>query len=250
MIVRDDARGMPQGAAWQPPVPDVQTPYPDPVSAYPCEFENLTLARVLIAQGRADPTGAPLRDALALLGRLLSAAEAGGRMGAVIEARVLQALAHVAQGDRQAGLAAIAPAVELAAPEGFVRLFADEGAPLAAFVAQIAERGAQKDTTRAYAQSLLAAFASEQRRETASDSEAPPVLPLALGRSSGLVEPLTERELEVLRLIADGAENREIAEQLMITIGTVKRHINNLFGKLGARSRTQALRVARDCGLL
>ncbi len=210
--------------------------------SYGREGEYLTLARVLIAQGRSDPAGGSIHDALDLLERLRQAAAMGGRTGTVIEAHMLQALALDTQGDHNAALTTLAEALTLAAPEGYVRLFVDEGAPMAELLAQSAEHRAQSDPLLIYIKHLLSAL-PEPKRETQT------VLRSALERSNALVEPLTAREREVLRLVADGASNGEIAEQLVIAVGTVKRHINNLFSKLGVQSRTQAVRAARDLQL-
>jgi LuxR family maltose regulon positive regulatory protein len=185
-----------------------------------------------------------------MLHRLLESAEAGGRLGSAIQIRILLALAFHVQGDLHAARMAIEPALQLAAPEGYVRSFLDEGAPMAALLTQVVQPRAQNDSIRAYAASLLAVFPAEQLLERAYATDAPPSPRSALERANALREPLTKRELEVLQLIADGASNREIAEQLIITVGTVKRHINNLFGKLGVRSRTQAISIARTAGLI
>jgi LuxR family transcriptional regulator, maltose regulon positive regulatory protein len=214
------------------------------------EFEYLTLARLLLAQGKPDA-------AQRLLTRLLAAAEADGRAGRAIEILSLQALALRACDEEQAALDALAHALIRAAPEGYVRLFVDEGAPMAALVAQSAAlrlaqepRRAQNDPVRAYAESLLLAFPSEQRRKTAVDSDAPSVLHSMLERSNALIEPLSEREIEVLRLIASGLSDRAIAEKLILAIGTVKKHLNNIYSKLGVHTRTQALARAHSLNVL
>jgi LuxR family maltose regulon positive regulatory protein len=141
-------------------------------------------------------------------------------------------------------------ALSLAAPEGYIRVFVDEGTPMAALVAQSALRRAQNDPIRAYAERLLSAFPAEQRGETASNSGMTPVLGSALERLTVLVEPLTERELDVLRHIALGQSNTEIAQALIVAVSTVKTHINRIFGKLGATSRIQAVARARELHLL
>jgi LuxR family transcriptional regulator, maltose regulon positive regulatory protein len=212
--------------------------------SYLREREYLTLARVLIAQGRVDPSDGSIHDALHLLERLRQAAATGGRTGSVIESRMLQALALHTQGDQNAALTTLAQALTLAAPEGYVRLFVDEGAPMAELLRTARAAAIATD----YVAKLLAAFperreARDLRREDLAQASSlqPP--------TSNLVEPLTAREREVLRLVADGASNGEIAEQLVIAVGTVKRHINNLFSKLGVQSRTQAVRAARDLQL-
>src|SRR5215213_6495882 len=137
-------------------------------------------------------------------------------------------------------------AVTLPMAEGYVRTFVDEGAAMAALLAQVA-RGASP--AAAYAASLLAAF--PERLEARDLRLADVLLASSLkAQASALVEPLSERELEVLRLIALGHSNQAIADALIIAVSTVKRHINNLYGKLAVQSRTQALVRARELHLL
>lgn len=211
----------------------------DDSASFPREAEYVTLARVLIAQGRAGQT-------LELLARLLAAAEQGARMHSAIELLTVRALAWQAQGTFQAALADLGRALALAAPEGFVRMFVDEGWPIAMLLAQIA--GVASPVAE-YASALQQAF--PERQDTAGrrrEAAAP-----AAGRqppASELVEPLSAREHEVLRLIADGHSNQAIAERLVVAVSTVKKHVNNLYGKLGVQSRTQALARARELRLL
>ncbi len=188
-------------------------PYPYVVR----ESVILGLARVLMAQGDAP-------RALRLLDTLLLEAEPLGRTTVVIEVLTLQALAQHALGEVDAALGPMERALSLAEPEGFVRVFLDEGPPAGDVLRSIAGR---PSPVGAYARRLLAAF------------DGAPAHPLQ-------VEPLSEREMQVLGLIADGLSNREIAEQLIVGVGTVKTHINNIYGKLGVHSRTQALARARE----
>jgi LuxR family maltose regulon positive regulatory protein len=237
-------------AAWAETVIAGDTP------AYIREFEYLTLARVKIAQSRklrsaerrlgdvrrSDPFG----DALRILAKLLPLAEAGARMHSAIKIRILQALALHARGEQDHALDTLAPALLLAAPEGFVRVFVDEGAAMAALLRLAGAQG----IAPGYVERLLLALPEAQSVERRAQNEGTADLRSTLERSHALVEPLTERELEVLRLIADGASNQAIADRLSIAVGTVKRHINNLFGKLGVQSRTQAIRAAQEQGLI
>jgi LuxR family maltose regulon positive regulatory protein len=202
------------------------------------EIEYCMLARWQIAQRHAD-------NALRLLSRLAAAAEAAGRMGRLIEILALQALAFHAQGQTATALPALARALVLAESQSYVRLFADEGAPMATLLRAAQNQGIAPD----YVARLLTAFpkiASRGLGTGSAESTHSPPNP----RPAALVEPLTNRELEVLRLIAEGASNGEIAARLVITVGTVKQHISNIFGKLGVRSRTQVIRAAHDHGLL
>jgi len=190
------------------------------------ELGQLTLARLLITQSRAD-------EALAILSPLLQAAEQAGRTAHALECLIVQALAHRAQGETAPALAALARALTLAAPEGYVRLFADEGPPMTELLHSAVARSIMPD----YAARLLAALGGEKARPAA-----PAPFPLP--------EPLSERELEVLRFIAAGLSNGEIAAQLVVEVSTVKWHINNLYGKLDVHSRTQAVARARELNLL
>jgi LuxR family maltose regulon positive regulatory protein len=145
---------------------------------------------------------------------------------------VLRALAFHAQGDRVEALSALERALLLAEPEGYIRLFVDEGAPMLALLRLAHARG----MTPEYVTTLLSAFG---RKEEAG-----------VHRSLSLVEPLTEREREVLQWLAAGASNREIARRLVLSLGTVKKHVSNICGKLEVQSRTQAVARARDLHLL
>ncbi|KPV49953.1 hypothetical protein SE17_29720, partial [Kouleothrix aurantiaca] len=187
---------------------------------------------------------------LGLRGRLLAAAEAGGRVGSVIEILLLQALAHEAHGDLHSALAPLARALALAEPEGYVRLFVDEGAPMAALLAQSVERRAQNDSIRVYAERLLSAFPEVQSDRSQRAQNNASALGSTLERSHALVEPLSEREREVLRLIAEGLSNQELAARLYLSPHTIKVHTRNIYGKLGVTSRTQALARARALGIL
>jgi LuxR family transcriptional regulator, maltose regulon positive regulatory protein len=200
---------------------------------YMHEIEHLVLARVLIAQ---DKPG----EALRLLGRLLSAAHAAGRMGSVIEILVLQALLLQAEGHTSRAVRILGDALSLAEPEGYVRTFVEEGAPIAALLRRVSSAGISSK----YADTLLAVF-----RQHAEDPQrlAEANIPRDVQLPSEL---LSERELEVLRLIALGLSNREIAQELFVTPGTAKRHVHNIYRKLEVRSRTQAMARARDLNLI
>ncbi len=161
-------------------------------------------------------------------------------MGSVIEILVLQALAHEARGDIPAALVPLERALRLAEPEGYVRIFVDEGRPMAQLLSEAAARRITPD----YMGKLLAAFEAEGLIDS---DESPRLTPPA---SQPLVEPISDRELEVLQLIAQGLSNREISERLFLALITVKGHNRNIFRKLQVRRRTEAVARARELGLL
>jgi LuxR family maltose regulon positive regulatory protein len=198
------------------------------------EMEYLTLARVFIAQHRTE-------DALRLLARMLPTAEAGGRMGRVIEILMLQALALQAQGVSAEAFAALDQALTLAEPQGYVRTFVDEGEPLRLLLQRMKAEG-RSPSMNDYMNKLLAAFATPE-------GQSAKVHPSTFNLQPP-VEPLRDRELEVLSLIAEGRSNQEIADKLILGLSTVKTHVNNLFRKLDVSSRTQAIARARELGLL
>ncbi len=203
---------------------------------YPREEEYLTLARVRIAQERDDPAALFLLDALHLLDRLLQDAEAKARIGSVIEILLLRALALQSQGDQTSALSTLERALLLAEPEGYIRLFVDEGMPMLTLLRQAHVRGMVPD----YVVTLLAAFGEQARVDSA----------LHATRPNSLVEPLTKRERDVLQLLLAGASNREIARHLVLSVNTVKRHVYNICGKLEVQSRTQVIVRARAFNLL
>jgi LuxR family maltose regulon positive regulatory protein len=204
----------------------------EPPVAYLYEVDYLTLARLWIAQEN-------LEAAESLLLRLHQAAASAGRVGSLIEILILQALTFTAQKRSEEAFSALEQAIGLAEPEGFVRIFLDEGEPMRSLIADFrALRLKQPDESISlisYADQLLAAFPGEH-----------PAMP----PTSNLPKLLSERELAVLRLIAAGASNAEIAQTLTIALSTVKRHTGNLFKKLGVSSRTQAIARAKHLNLL
>jgi LuxR family maltose regulon positive regulatory protein len=191
---------------------------------------RLTLARVRMAQGE-------WAQAMELLTSVLKATEDAGRMQYVVIALALQAITLQAQGHAEQALTALERALSIAEPEGYVRAFIEEGAPMAALLRQAVARGMMVE----YANRLLAAL---QRETTA----VPPSV--ADRRSSGLIEPLTERELEVLRLLATRLSTREIADHLVVSVHTVRSHSKNTYAKLGVHGRHEAVERGRELGLL
>jgi LuxR family maltose regulon positive regulatory protein len=222
--------------------------------SYLREFEHITLARVLLARSKSDRADRSIHEAMGLLERLLQAAEAGERMGSIIEILVLQALAHQMQGDISAALVPLERALSLAEPEGYVRIFVDEGLPMAVLLAKLHEHARKRsravltNVPLAYIERLLALLRGERVQEgispAATSSASAPV------PAQSLLDPLTERELEVLRLIAAGLSNRDIAAQLVLALSTVKSYVNTIYGKLQVESRTQAVARARTLHLL
>ncbi|QBD81036.1 tetratricopeptide repeat protein [Ktedonosporobacter rubrisoli] len=190
------------------------------------EFTYLILVRILLSQGR-------LEEAASLLEQLLAVAQAEARTGGVIEILSLQALVLSAQGRLAEAPGILMQALSLAAPEGYIRLFIEANEPMRTLLLRLREQQTQRSTTLLhYIDTLLAAFASPQQ-------EIP-----------GLLEPLSQREREILRLVAQGLSNQQIAQQLVIAMSTVKTHIHHLLGKLAASSRLQAVSRAKALGLL
>lgn len=200
--------------------------------SYLREYEHITLARVLLAQYRSDrANGQVLREALGLLERLLAASEAGGRTGSVVDILVGQALAHQAHGDISTALVPLERALTLAEPEGYVRLFVDEGAPMAALLDAAAKRGIAQN----YVRQLLTAFGKSEGKPPADQH---------------LLEPLSERELDVLRLLGSELDGPDIARELMVSLNTMRTHTKNIYSKLGVNNRRAAVRRAEELGLL
>lgn len=200
--------------------------------SYLREFEHLTLARVLIAQYKRDDDDGLIHDAIGLLARLLKAAQAGGRIGSVIEIKVLQTLAYEAQGNLSKTLISLERALTLARPEGYVQTFVGEGAPMEALLKKIKPDDAR---LKEYVGKLLGTLDGKEFHP-------PGIQPL--------IDPLSERELEVLQLIAEGLTNPEIASRLYLSLNTVKVHTRNIYGKLDVHSRTQAIARSQELGLL
>jgi LuxR family maltose regulon positive regulatory protein len=203
---------------------------------YSREGEYLALARVRIVQACGDPQSPLLLDVLRLLDRLLQDAEPKARLDSVLQILIVRALALEALGDRPSALSTLERALMLAEPEGYIRLFVDEGEPVWALLRHSHMRSA----VPAYITTLLEAFGAQHLQDLSSTS----------AHSASLLDPLTEREREVLRLLLEGASNREIARRLVLSVNTVKRHVYNLSSKLGVQSRAQAIVRARDLHLV
>ncbi|MBV9577947.1 MAG: helix-turn-helix transcriptional regulator [Chloroflexi bacterium] len=192
--------------------------------SYAHEYPHITLGRALLASGS-------VLQAAGLLDRLLRAAEDGARTGSVIEILVLQALACEARGETRAALVPLERALILAEPEGYVRVFVDEGLSTAALLQAAAKRG----MVPRYAQRLLTQFGTPAAERQAAQA---------------LMEPLSERELEVLRLLATDLDGPDIASQLVVSLNTMRTHTKSIYSKLGVNTRRAAVRRAEELELL
>ncbi|MEM8858112.1 MAG: LuxR C-terminal-related transcriptional regulator [Chloroflexota bacterium] len=199
------------------------------------EFEHLTLVRILIAQSQQDQSRAILEQAALFLFRLEEAAEEGGRMGSLLEILILQAIVHHAAGDEGA-IDFFKKSIALAEPQGVVRPFVAEGAPIEDLLKQIA---GLNNEHKAYATKLLAAF----KTPSSKASETPT-------GTGGLLDPLSERELDVLRLLTTEMSGPAIADELMVSLNTLRTHTKNIYSKLGANSRRTAVRKAEELNLV
>jgi LuxR family transcriptional regulator, maltose regulon positive regulatory protein len=205
--------------------------------AYPREAEYLVLARVLVAQGLPG-------RALALLERMHAAAVGQGRVGCVIETGTLRALAFAAIGEEDRAIGVLAAALTLGHPEGYVRVFADEGEPMRALLGRLAsgQRG-RHDAAGDIPSGYLARIRRALHPKPAESQAAATAVP-------GLPDPLTSREREVLGLLAQGRANKDIAAELVVTLDTVKRHVSHILAKLAAVNRTEAVARARELNLI
>jgi LuxR family maltose regulon positive regulatory protein len=201
-------------------------------SGYPRECIYSDLAYLLIAQDKAS-------EALPLLTRLLHAAAKMGRHGDEIRYLVMTALAHHALGNDQIALDCLRQALDLGEPQGYVRLFVDEGQPMM----ELLQNAISQNVSPDYAGKLLAAFPKYVLKPIPIEQEQKNNIQI-------LAESLSERELEVIRLMADGYKYREIAERLVVSINTVRYHTRNVYGKLSASNRTQAIIRAKELSLL
>ncbi len=217
---------------------------------YLYEHQRLARAQIFIAWARSQGNQSLLRETLAYLERQQQIAEASNLLWFQIKIHLLQALAYQALDATELACAALIRALQLAQPEGYLRIFLDEGEPMRLLITDYRLQIANPQQ-RAYAEQLLSAYSTLPiTREPSLIDQS--VQPLRTPHSAlrTLVEPLSEREVEVLHLIAAGLSNQEIAERLIISISTVKTHINRIFSKLDVQSRTQALVRARELGLL
>jgi LuxR family maltose regulon positive regulatory protein len=199
--------------------------------SYRCEFDHITLARVLLALYKSERRDRSWLEAMELLERLQQAAQEGGRMGSVLEILVLQALAQQMRGDIPAALAPLSRALWLAEPEGYVRIFVDEGPPMAHLLEVAGKHGDALYSAR----QLLTAF---------GPASGNPLI------TQALIEPLSKRELQVLRLLSTDLDGPDMARELVVSLNTLRTHIKNIYSKLGVSNRRAAIRRAEELGLL
>lgn len=237
--------------------------FPDDDICYLREFEHITLTRILIAQYQSDRMNGSIHAAIRLLNRLLQAAEEGRRMGSMIEILALLALAHVAQGDIPLAIVSLERALMLAEPEGYVRIFVDEGKPMAELLTRI-EAEDKTLHIKEYILKLLSAFAVQEKIDRADSAlrstlvgkkrssllEKQAISSQPLIEPAALVDSLSERELEVLRLLRTDLNGPEIARECMVSLSTVRTHTQNIYAKLGVNNRRAAVRRAEELDLL
>jgi LuxR family transcriptional regulator, maltose regulon positive regulatory protein len=198
---------------------------------YSSLFEYVAFSRVLLAQGQVD-------DVSGLLPVLLDAAEIKGQTSRAIEVVLLQALAFQAKGEIDKAIILLEKAISIAKPKGFFRIFVDEGPQMARLLLEALTR----DISRDYVRKLLAAFPSEAPKQTPALKQQ--------DADSEWVEPLSDREIEVLQLIGEGLSNKEIANRLFLAQSTVKVHTRNIYNKLGIHNRINAVTKAKALGIL
>ena len=212
--------------------------------SYLGEFEHLTLARLLIAEYQSNQDEQSILQAIKLLARLLKAAEAQNRTGSVLEILVVQALAHQAQGNFRLALASLERSLVLAQPEGYVRIFVDEGEPMRLLILDFRSRiekqsSGQDHPLLGYVDKIITTFARPvEKQSTISNVK------------FAMIEPLSPRELEILQLIAQGLSNPEIGKRLFLALDTIKGHNRRIFDKLQVQRRTEAVARAHELGLI
>ncbi len=197
--------------------------------AQTCELP-ISQARVYLAEGDTS-------TALAVLESLGRQAKEKGWENERLKIMILKVLCHHEQGEKEQALQLLSDTLAMAEPGGFIRTFVDEGIPMATLLSEVVSHGIMPD----YISKLLAAFETEEQIFTSKSNLSP---------SQQLIEPLSQRELEVLQLIAKGLSNHEISERLYLALDTVKGHNRRIYGKLQVQRRTEAVARARELGLL
>jgi LuxR family maltose regulon positive regulatory protein len=208
------------------------TPFP-----FTREREEVAGVRILLAKAQSTL-------ALERLEPLLRRATMAHRWGHVIEMQLLQALAHQMNHEEPRALSTLSEAVHLAEPEGYIRSFVDEGAPMEALLSKLREQQCKAGPTL-YLDAVLAAFPQQSQVQEQQLKEAG-----KRTKTQPLLDPLSVRELEVLQALAQGVSNQQIAQELVIAVDTVKRHVSHIFSKLGVQNRVQAIKQAQSLGIL
>ena len=216
---------------------------------YTGEFEYITLARVLIAAAKSDREAGSLDESTRLLGRLLQAAETGGRLGSAIQILLLQVLAFQAQGNLPHALSVLERALALAEPEGYMSIFLDEGEAMRVLIEK--QSRDRNHPLSSYADKLLAAFTQPVAvpKSAIMRQKSYMLEPEVRPAKNMLVEPLSDRELEVLKLLRSELSGPEIAQQLIVSLNTLRTHTKNIFNKLGVNNRRAAIRRAEELDL-
>jgi LuxR family maltose regulon positive regulatory protein len=214
-------------------------------ATYLAEYDQLTLARLRVAEHRPGDDPARLDDVLGLLDRILTAAESAGRAGSLVEARLVRSLALQAAGDVDRAVDDLARALDLGAPVGYQRLFLDEGQPVHELLRLVSQRGG--DTAGRQADRLLRAA---EQLQSPGDGSSPPHPSFDGSRTSGYDEQLSDRELEVLHLLASELTGPQMASRLFVSVNTLRTHTRHIFTKLGVNTRRAAVRRAAELGLL
>jgi LuxR family transcriptional regulator, maltose regulon positive regulatory protein len=219
---------------------------PDDDLCFMREFEHFTLARILIAQYENDQVDSSIYKGMKLLERLLNAAEEGGRIGSVIEILILQALANHLQGNIQAARVSLEHALALAEPQGYVRIFINAGKPIQELLTRIeAKNGASR--SKEYILKLLSAF--DFHKDFHPFGSIPAENNGVSVGSQPLIDPLSERELDVLKLLRSELSGPEIARDLMVALSTIRTHTQRIYAKLGVNNRRAAIRRAEELNL-
>jgi LuxR family maltose regulon positive regulatory protein len=198
---------------------------------YVHEFEHGSLARLLLAEGLLHQDHDRIAEARGLLDRLLQAAEDGGRTGSVIDILVAQSLEREAAGDQAGALASLTRAIELGEPQGYARTILDGGPPIVGLLRHLAKSRSASSHVRRLVTGTSTSAAPERGTQP-------------------LVEPLSERELDVLRLLGSDLDGPDIASELVVSLNTVRTHTKNIYAKLGVNSRRAAVSRAAELGVL
>ena len=194
-------------------------------------LDYITLVRLMIAREQFE-------QACSFLEKLINVLARKGLLGLAFECQALMAGALHSLGEEERALQVLETVLRSAGPQGYARLFLDLGAPMAGLLYQFIRRKTEDTPERRYAQKLLRAFEVSERGEEIGE------------KTELLIEPLSDREFEVLQLVAEGLSNQQIGERLVVALSTVKTHLNNIYKKLGVSKRTQAVARARELDLL